>query len=496
MLFMFSALNVFTDIFDASFGSKAYDGSIRYNTNNHTIVVNEEDVKEYDWTTFADDANLQGKSISLFQIREGYDELKLIMPELENNKAIDSFKARLLLNLDISNPQVQALKEQYIVIGGQVKEEGSEPYTYIKNKFMTDQNGRNFLLEEAQNKIKISALSFYGINEDSTLFNVWQKNPKQLEKIKNYNGQHWPVVINSFAATRANIKTGDIIDIAVNEEILPEHELVDKPYKKIEVLDIIKEYDGSAGYTTPRYISDMYGWYVNDDSIDANYNGKLYVGEVLEGTKYTSLGHPIRKTLDGSLQNNYIYKGHLNLPGTTVKSEPILYMLGMYADNPAFDVNLITPLNLNYRSVVDLGYSIQAFNKLIDLTKASLNSYIIFAWFIAAAIIIITTIIVVDDNKKMIVTLKTLGYDNKSISKMVLTIYIPFLLLALIIAIPITELIFRIIENALRQASNTELPLSISISTLIWAFIAVTIVYSVSFAISYNKLKKIKLKQV
>ena len=73
----------------------------------------------------------------------------------------------------------------------------------------------------------------------------------------------------------------------------------------------------------------------------------------------------------------------------------------------------------------------------MDRFNGSVYIIIIFASVMSLIIIMVIANIVVEENKKTISLMKVLGYENKRISKVILNIYTPFIVIAYLLSIPV-----------------------------------------------------------
>lgn len=82
----------------------------------------------------------------------------------------------------------------------------------------------------------------------------------------------------------------------------------------------------------------------------------------------------------------------------------------------------------------------------MDLSSALMNTVQVIVMFIALAFVLLISTMIIADNTKFIATLKVMGYRTKEISRIFLATFVPSLLLALAVSIP---LVFGL-EEAIR----------------------------------------------
>ncbi len=121
--------------------------------------------------------------------------------------------------------------------------------------------------------------------------------------------------------------------------------------------------------------------------------------------------------------------------------------------------------------------------------------YIIISFASLMALIIITVIanIVVEENKKIISLMKVMGYDNKTISKIVLNIYTPFVIISYLLAIPAMISLLKWIVSQLTKDIDIAIPVSISFTKAFIGLLGLLIGYYIAIYLSKRILNKISL---
>lgn len=150
--------------------------------------------------------------------------------------------------------------------------------------------------------------------------------------------------------------------------------------------------------------------------------------------------------------------------------------------------------NLSYVfSIDDLARNIEVGMEMI---RISLMTMVVVAIILGSVMMILITTFIIDENQKQISILKVMGYNEKEISRMVLTIYFPFVIVAYLLSIPITragvDYIMTLIASELPMAIPTDF-------TWIQALIgggAVLITYFIAMKCSKVQLDKISLHEV
>ena len=142
-------------------------------------------------------------------------------------------------------------------------------------------------------------------------------------------------------------------------------------------------------------------------------------------------------------------------------------------------------------------FSIDDLRRSMESQLQSVNSsiYIIIAFASVMALIIIAVIanIVVEENRKTISLMKVMGYKNKKISKIVLNIYTPFVIISYLLSIPAMIALLKWIVSLLVGDMNMAIPISISPFMAIIGLVGLLIAYYIAINLSRKSLNKIPL---
>lgn len=131
--------------------------------------------------------------------------------------------------------------------------------------------------------------------------------------------------------------------------------------------------------------------------------------------------------------------------------------------------------------------------KQMDRYNGSIYIVIFFAAFMAFVIIAVIANIVVEENKKTISLMKVMGYQNKTISKVVLNIYTPVIIIAYLLAIPIMISVLKFIVTSLVGDMDMVIPITLSPWMAILGLVALLVGYYIAVAISRRVLNKVPL---
>ena len=129
----------------------------------------------------------------------------------------------------------------------------------------------------------------------------------------------------------------------------------------------------------------------------------------------------------------------------------------------------------------------------MDRFNGSVYIIILFASVMALIIIMVIANIVVEENKKTISLMKVLGYDNKRISKVILNIYTPFIIIAYLLSIPVMINILKAIMNALMGDTKMVIPIEADPLTLFIGLVGLLAAYYLALVFSKRVLNKIPL---
>lgn len=129
------------------------------------------------------------------------------------------------------------------------------------------------------------------------------------------------------------------------------------------------------------------------------------------------------------------------------------------------------------------------------MSKFNTSMYVVvgFASFMALIVIGVVANIVVEENKRTISLMKVMGYKNKTISKIVLNIYTPFVIVAYFISIPATIVILKLIVNALVSNMNISIPITLSWQNALIGLLGLLISYYIAINLSRKVLNKVPL---
>ncbi len=144
----------------------------------------------------------------------------------------------------------------------------------------------------------------------------------------------------------------------------------------------------------------------------------------------------------------------------------------------------------NILSVEDLKENLE---NQMSSSNGAIYVVIFFATIMAFVIILVIANIVIEENKKTISLMKVMGYDDKSVSSIVLNIYTPFIIIAYLLSIPAMKKLLEFIVSKLTNSMDFAIPIEFSFIKAIIGLIALLISYFIAIFISRRSLNKVPL---
>ncbi|WP_064090937.1 ABC transporter permease [Rossellomorea aquimaris] len=118
------------------------------------------------------------------------------------------------------------------------------------------------------------------------------------------------------------------------------------------------------------------------------------------------------------------------------------------------------------------------------------------SFVIGLVIITLITNLIVEENTNSISLLKVIGYDDKTISKWMINIYTPVVIIAYCVGVPLAIISIDTLLKSLASETNYVLPVTINIPLFFIGFGIILSSYLVSVSLSKRKLKKVSLQEV
>lgn len=174
--------------------------------------------------------------------------------------------------------------------------------------------------------------------------------------------------------------------------------------------------------------------------------------------------------------------------GQRLGVEPTAYNGKWSHERPTSDKNISYIFSID-----DLQKNIEVGMEMIRL---SLMMMVVIASILGSLIMILITMFIIDENQKQISILKVMGYKEKEISKMVLTIYFPFVIFAYLLSIPVTKELVSYIMVLIASELPMAIPTDFTFIQATVGIIIVLITYQVAMKCSKMRLDKISLNEI
>lgn len=258
---------------------------------------------------------------------------------------------------------------------------------------------------------------------------------------------------------------------------------IDSDAKNIELLDkkgknIINKIDIENGIIINENIKEVINAEVGD-TLEFKYNDSTLNYEIVGITE--------------SYMNLTTYVNREYLSKALGSSIPIY--TAKYSNNKKY--SNMKNLDDEELSKINSIFSIDDLEKNIKKQMQTMNSsvYIVigFASFMALIIIAVIANIVVEENKRTISLMKVMGYKNKNISKIVLNIYTPFVIIAYLLSIPAMIALLKWIISMLVGDINMVIPITLSWPMALIGLIGLVVAYYVAINLSRKVLNKVPL---
>ena len=117
---------------------------------------------------------------------------------------------------------------------------------------------------------------------------------------------------------------------------------------------------------------------------------------------------------------------------------------------------------------------------------------IIVTIIISIIVLIIISTMIISENKKKIAIFSIMGYKEKEKIRMFMLLYVPFILMAIAIAVPITYGFIHMFSSLILGSANMALPIAMNWITISIAVALIIILFIAVISISYISLRRIK----
>ncbi|MYL48043.1 FtsX-like permease family protein [Halobacillus litoralis] len=149
----------------------------------------------------------------------------------------------------------------------------------------------------------------------------------------------------------------------------------------------------------------------------------------------------------------------------------------------------------NVYMVEDKQKAIDSFESTTGATRASVAGMAVFAVLIGVIVLTLLTNLIVEENSPSISLFKVMGYHDKEVSKLVLSVYTPIVLIAYFVSIPLASLSLQQTMNTLVQETGFLMPTDVAWWMVVIGFIVILLTYWLSLGLSKRKLKNVSLQE-
>jgi len=144
-------------------------------------------------------------------------------------------------------------------------------------------------------------------------------------------------------------------------------------------------------------------------------------------------------------------------------------------------------------SMEELAQNVEAGMEMIRVT---LQFMVVITVLIGNFMLVVLTNFVIEENQKQISILKVMGYSEREVSKMVLTIYFPFVLMAYFLSVLITRVGVDLIMSQIANRLPMAIPTDFTIGSTLTGAIIVALTYLIAIKCSKRQLAKVSLQEV
>ncbi len=131
----------------------------------------------------------------------------------------------------------------------------------------------------------------------------------------------------------------------------------------------------------------------------------------------------------------------------------------------------------------------------MEMMDIFIGIVVLIAGILSLVIIVVMTNFTIEDNFKNISLLKVMGYQDKEISKMVLRIYSPVIMIAYVVSIPATIFLLETLMAIIGELMGISIPVRMKLTSALLGFAVMMISYMLAIQISKKRISKIPLQE-
>ncbi|KGP93316.1 hypothetical protein N780_13300 [Pontibacillus chungwhensis BH030062] len=138
---------------------------------------------------------------------------------------------------------------------------------------------------------------------------------------------------------------------------------------------------------------------------------------------------------------------------------------------------------------------IENFESTSSLTRYSVFGIAGFAFLIGVIVLTLITNLIVEENSPSISLFKVMGYNDKEISRLIINVYTPIVLLGFILSVPIGILSIDQLMNSIVEQTGFAMPVQLNWLMILVSLVIILLTYYVSVFFSRRKLKNVSLQE-
>ncbi|MDJ1645488.1 hypothetical protein QLQ80_00070 [Mycoplasma sp. M5725] len=402
----------------------------------------------------------------------------------------------------------EKIKDYYISFGGIYFDKNyDEKYTYVDTTYSVDNS--------------INKLRLYGYKNDSKLFELDETLKAELNQ---YQGNNYPILVNTVTQRKFNFQIGDTIQVVVNNNINRFTKLLNSQENTeqkitLEIVGINNTYIKDELIILKKDADKIIGF--DQFKPEQRFNGVISANKIPEQLIGTS-----------SLYSNSGYWPALD--SFTIKDNPekifanifgIKDKKGNWVGNNVFkkygfslaQVEKFLNKDLN-EALKNSGVAIKAFTKVfeeklyfpsassIDAKNIELGfitsiqstiekliiSSLLISLLLSIIILVIISSIIINENQRNIALLSILGYNKRERIRMIFSAFVPFIVIAILISVPITVILANAFVNLMLNLGNIYIPLLLTFSSVLIVSIFIILAIGITLYTSWITINKAK----
>ena len=141
------------------------------------------------------------------------------------------------------------------------------------------------------------------------------------------------------------------------------------------------------------------------------------------------------------------------------------------------------------KTVVSMTDTRNSYEQLASIARYALVVLQIFMALLTMVLIGLLSNLVIEENSSQISLLKVMGFNRKEINGMVLNIYVPFIILAIVLGVPATLLIARTVLYIVFGGVNVAFPIELSVWQILLSAVIILAGYLMSLRLNSLRVK-------